>query len=653
MIRSRKAIQRKEPFQATGASTCNEKLNVQQQQLQQQQHQHQQQQQQQQHQQQQKQQQQQHHLNVCHSKYNENETNYHEKCSCENGSTCTSCPILPIYTHRKRIKRIKKYSHKRSRKMMKMIRLSLIVVFVFILASTSLYTIIYNYYQSYSIVSSIIHSTTFWHPDNTKPITSMTTATAETSITTPATTWPEPILHIINTRFNQNQGNLTTLARARLHLFETFCLPSMIQQSTQNFIWIIKIDPGLDEKIKHELISLVTVTNENDVNSTNSIGTTETMTEKVTEKVIENNFDQGNIYVVGSNQNYLTGETSNPGSWKDGNESQHLIKLLHENQIYTGNKELLQLAILSANRNERIILETRLDADDGLHQYYIEYIQKDALKRFHPWNDSVKSSSSSSSGSNIRNDQPTTDNMDQHMELNPASSSSSSPLPPPIPPPTPAATWYFWCIEKHIKWYINYEIDVGSVSAEIRDKYCITPGLTIGFNRNTNVEDVPMKYPHHKLYSYLTSTSNQQQSIQQHHQQQHLVDDGRNDHVVNVHTDVGAANDKVYNCNSKHCLAFVSNFVGAVRSRTATSAGMEDTEFNSILDVGKDGTNIIWNKLKIEFNVSKDSVRSTQTFFQTFAKDIARENLEGQCTNGHSCKKSSEHKLKKLIDGDG
>mmetsp|Transcript_25222 Transcript_25222/g.29193 ORF Transcript_25222/g.29193 Transcript_25222/m.29193 type:complete len:101 (-) Transcript_25222:84-386(-) len=74
---------------------------------------------------------------------------------------------------------------------------------------------------------------------------------------------------------------------------------------------------------------------------------------------------------------------------------------------------------------------------------------------------------------------------------------------------------------------------------------------------------------------------------------------------------------------------------------------------NSILDVGKDGTNIIWNKLKIEFNVSKDSVRSTQTFFQTFAKDIARENLEGQCTNGHSCKKSSEHKLKKLIDGDG
>jgi len=56
---------------------------------------------------------------------------------------------------------------------------------------------------------------------------------------------------------------------------------------------------------------------------------------------------------------------------------------LIESKKYTGNLTKLNIAI--ALRNERPILETRLDADDGLHEHFIKYIQAVALKRFQPY----------------------------------------------------------------------------------------------------------------------------------------------------------------------------------------------------------------------------------------------------------------------------
>ena len=57
-----------------------------------------------------------------------------------------------------------------------------------------------------------------------------------------ATEWP--LIHIVNTRFMQEQGPLNTLGMARLHLFLTFCFPTMISQTSQDFLWIIKTDPA-------------------------------------------------------------------------------------------------------------------------------------------------------------------------------------------------------------------------------------------------------------------------------------------------------------------------------------------------------------------------------------------------------------------------
>ena len=58
-------------------------------------------------------------------------------------------------------------------------------------------------------------------------------------------------------RFQEYQPNLTYLGRARLHLFKSICLPSITSQTTQNFIWVIKTDPGLDESLKIDFVNIV------------------------------------------------------------------------------------------------------------------------------------------------------------------------------------------------------------------------------------------------------------------------------------------------------------------------------------------------------------------------------------------------------------
>ncbi len=66
------------------------------------------------------------------------------------------------------------------------------------------------------------------------------------------------VVHIVHTRFMQNQPDLIHLAKARLELFQTVCLPSMSNQTTQNFVWIILTDPNLIESIKEEMVQLLT-----------------------------------------------------------------------------------------------------------------------------------------------------------------------------------------------------------------------------------------------------------------------------------------------------------------------------------------------------------------------------------------------------------
>jgi hypothetical protein len=311
--------------------------------------------------------------------------------------------------------------------------------------------------------------------------------------------WEYPLVHVVNTRFMQEQGHLKALGLARLHLFRTFCLPTMVHQSTQQFLWIIKTDPELDPHILRALI--------------------------------QDLWPYSNIYLVASNVNFRIRDHHDPSgnSWRDGAE---IRDLLHST-IYTGNRTRLYQAMLQKDR--QVVLETRLDADDGLHKYFLEQIQEKAIEQFSDFN---------------------------------ANDASNTVIP----------KWMYWCTRRHVEWhggvkpkttetlknnhhqnYYNTTEDVdyyGTLMVIEHSRLCITPGITVGFGIGTSSDQVPI-HAHDKLFKAI--------------------------HGLQAKDACG------YN-KASHCLELVEDFlIVAVRARTPTSAGMQRVGADDEDDAGGSG----------------------------------------------------------------
>eukprot|EP00984_Skeletonema_dohrnii_P022715 scaffold11812_cov137-Skeletonema_dohrnii-CCMP3373.AAC.3 len=157
----------------------------------------------------------------------------------------------------------------------------------------------------------------------------------------------DQMLHVIQTRFMQHQSHLTELGFARLALFEAFCLPSIMGQTSNNFLWIIRVDPNLNEEI---------------------LG-----------RMKERFGSKENIILLGSNHNP-------EGMGRDNTDFDHFLGIERSNEhdsgiVFSGNVTLLREAFeRSAASSSSVLLETRLDADDALHKMYVEFIQNQAHK---------------------------------------------------------------------------------------------------------------------------------------------------------------------------------------------------------------------------------------------------------------------------------
>jgi hypothetical protein len=362
--------------------------------------------------------------------------------------------------------------------------------------------------------------------------------------------WEWPLIHIVNTRFMQEQGNLTALGRSRLALFKTFCLPTMQHQSSRQFLWIIKTDPGLDPLILQELVTDLQ--------------------------------DYPNFFLVASNVNYRINENF-PGAWRGGAEIQDLAR----SQIYTGNQTLLLTAM--ALRDQLPVLETRLDADDGLHVQFLEQVQNEALDKF---------------GVDDKNEDGTSStNGDDESSLTPK--------------------WLYWCARRHMEWHWQDErtcgsddtvcqLDqkYGSLSGVSHSQLCITPGITVGFPVGVEEHEVPV-HPHHLLAKL----------------------------IQNLPPEEGCGYQ-----NTSDCLIFVHTFIfEAIRSRTPTSAGMlnvvgerEDNDPNTVKSPWV--TYAYWNMLHESFRIQREQVQWMHHYLSDHLIEIAHDNLLGQCTTGHSCK---------------
>jgi hypothetical protein len=54
-----------------------------------------------------------------------------------------------------------------------------------------------------------------------------------------------PFVHVMTSKFSVDQGGQHALAWARLELFRTLCLPSLLTQTEPNFLYFIYADPAL------------------------------------------------------------------------------------------------------------------------------------------------------------------------------------------------------------------------------------------------------------------------------------------------------------------------------------------------------------------------------------------------------------------------
>ena len=144
----------------------------------------------------------------------------------------------------------------------------------------------------------------------------------------------EKILHIVTTRFQQLQPALVELGKARLELFETFCLPTMIQQDVQDgFLWFVMTDPDLDPILMERLERLLA--------------------------------PYPHFYLVASNQKLVT--------------PTQLVALNNTTEfIRTGDLDRLYGELLDIHRP--LLIETRLDADDGLNGRTLSEIQRMVLE---------------------------------------------------------------------------------------------------------------------------------------------------------------------------------------------------------------------------------------------------------------------------------
>eukprot|EP00562_Extubocellulus_spinifer_P021471 CAMPEP_0178621498 /NCGR_PEP_ID=MMETSP0698-20121128/5844_1 /TAXON_ID=265572 /ORGANISM="Extubocellulus spinifer, Strain CCMP396" /LENGTH=611 /DNA_ID=CAMNT_0020260533 /DNA_START=239 /DNA_END=2071 /DNA_ORIENTATION=+ len=485
-----------------------------------------------------------------------------------------------------------------------------------------------------------------------------------TEVDAAAETWSHPLIHIVNTRFMQEQAHLINLAEARLELFERFCLPTMIRQSVYGFtdfepspnataanwqqqqqqfqeeegqrqegstdqdeqsseegddgsftdppfLWIIKVDPNLDPATLSTMIDLVK--------------------------------DHREIILLGSNTNFGIGIKG--GGWRGGQAGADVLETAAAGRLYNGDLDLVRRA--HEARRERIVLETRLDADDGLNSLYLERLQRDALEDLYSgFDEDEEDSDDAQSVTRISIDS------DQRNAIG-----SRGQFPPGM------ARWLYWCPLNHVAWDPNppgenprtnpNATSYGTFIPWKSPKACITAGLTVGASVGLAENDIP-RFPHQSVVERIRYGPNATLYSSSNGNTLHKATNAAND----TESDTG-------HCglfNRTACLRMVEHpKMGALRSRTPTSAGMKGvvTQENNkpqahimMEQRAKDPKTraSMWKVLSHYFAITEDVATEMNNYVQQHFVDIVGDNLRGQCTRGHSCKISSKEELQRLLD---
>lgn len=203
----------------------------------------------------------------------------------------------------------------------------------------------------------------------------------------------------------QGQPDLLALGASRMELFRTFCLPTMVNQSTTKFLWVILVDPFLHPTLLTELKELLAPYPHFFI---------------IRKMSFEINLEDLNLSLVES-----------------------------------GDKNLLVRAAREVR--SKVLVETRLDADDGLGNVLLEHMQDKAVEAFQ--------------GHKAEPNEP---------------------------------AWMVQCIRHHLEWhydiYSNKTNDEnGWLKMVNTPSYCVTPGQTLAQAPGSNRTTFTAVGAHHKI----------------------------------------------------------------------------------------------------------------------------------------------------------
>jgi hypothetical protein len=409
---------------------------------------------------------------------------------------------------------------------------------------------------------------------------------------------PYHILHTVTTRFMVGQPKGLVLAKARYLLFETFCWPTMRYQTNQNYYWVVLVDPRLDPTILRDIQALLNsmpsknaymVLTNNTKWVEDGVGVENATSYGVGLQTVVEEFRQGQVQILTGNAKHLhhafdlIGKTDT--SHNDGDDDDKPI----------------------------LVMETLLDADDGMNNHAIDWIQELAIQKGQE--------------------------QQRHMTYLPSHRVSLS------------TTWWLLCGTKHIEWhnrdifirteekYKEFGVGSGLTGTRTNPFFCTSAGFTrIGLTHPSLPH--PMDFPkealsNHAIAFYFPHCTDEVDRWVQRPPSHH-------------------ANISLARCYRR----VFPNLPFILKSRSITSDSMENMnakkpdDYRDVAWLNKtenplllNETETIWDILKEDFSIDRRRVWEISMYLFEHRRDILRQNMASRCIPGFPCNKGARKNL--------
>mmetsp|Transcript_27363 Transcript_27363/g.75440 ORF Transcript_27363/g.75440 Transcript_27363/m.75440 type:complete len:1063 (+) Transcript_27363:49-3237(+) len=466
------------------------------------------------------------------------------------------------------------------------------------------------------------------------------------------------LVHVVQTRFMERQAHLHDLAQARLKLFETFTLPSMMQQTTKQFLWIIWTDTSLNGAELERMIQLVA---------------------RVPNAVLMTR-DSTAATAAGPSSDFrsLVGIP-------ESDVKRHLLE---------GNAKLL-MDYYRASQS-RLLVETRLDADDAVTRTFVESIQSHAARTIGQQVDNEKRIQVFCPEHHVEwryykpNDEENEDGWLIHFENKQICINSGLSI-----------AYHLSASQQQLQFFDTASQSYNNVQQKI--PMCDGGGLAhLRGGLRASDEEAQLVVRHKKLVQQMMERQQQEAAQLQtaaeavvkipgeeaeqasadfgmnhlslrHRQEAQELSAKMEDEIETLQARVRKRHPHYANArNSNECWRAlelvgqdkqsVNTFqVAIVLARTPTAAGMNNVlprrQFTSRYSMelptyeSPEDQKLAWDTIMaVEFHLHANAVRQMRVELEQHMKNIIVDALSGQCTKGHSCKPSAKKALLGIVD---